>query len=122
MSVPAVDASQSAARLRSIRLAHTIAWAFFAGCIVGIPLAARRDGFRLAALLAALVSVELVILAANRCRCPLTAVAARYTEDRRPNFDIYLPEWLARYNKEIFGTLLVAGLAYAVLRWMASTP
>ena len=122
MSVPAVGASRSAARLRSIRLAHTIAWAFFAGCIVGIPVAAWRGSFRLAALLGALVSVELVILAANRCRCPLTAVAARYTEDRRANFDIYLPEWLARYNKEIFGTLLVAGLAYAVLRWKASTP
>ena len=122
MSVPAVGASPSAARLRSIRIAHTIAWAFFAGCILGIPIAASRDSFRLAALLAAFVSIELAILAANRCRCPLTAVAARYTEDRRPNFDIYLPEWLARYNKEIFGTLLVAGLAYAVLRWKASTP
>jgi hypothetical protein len=95
VSAPAVDASRSATRLRSIRLA---------------------------ALLGALVSVELVILAANRCRCPLTAVAARYTEDRRANFDIYLPEWLARYNKEIFGTLLVAGLVYAVLRWKAATP
>jgi hypothetical protein len=122
VSVPAVGASQSAARLRSIRIVHTIAWAFFAGCIVGIPIAASRDSFGLAALLTAFVSVELIILAANRCRCPLTAVAARCTEDRRPNFDIYLPEWLARYNKEIFGTLLVAGLVYAVLRWKAFTP
>jgi hypothetical protein len=122
VSAPSVDASQSAGRLRSIRIAHTVAWAFFAGCILGIPVAAWRDSFRLAAVLTALVSVELVILAANGCRCPLTAVAARYTEDRRPNFDIYLPEWLARYNKEIFGTLLVAGLVYAVLRWKASTP
>lgn len=117
-----MNASPSAGRLRSIRIAHTVAWAFFAGCILGIPIAAWRDSFRLAAVLTALVSVELVILAANRCRCPLTAVAARYTEDRRPNFDIYLPEWLARYNKEIFGALLVAGLVYAVLRWKASTP
>ena len=103
MSAPVPGAAHAAARLRSIRVAHTIAWAFFAGCIVGIPVAAWRGDFGLAALLTAFVGVELVILAANRCRCPLTAVAARYTEDRRPNFDIYLPEWLARYNKEIFG-------------------
>ena len=117
-----MGASRAAVRLRWVRLAHSIAWAFFAGCIVGIPVAAWRDDFRIAGVLTALVSVELVILAANRCRCPLTAVAARYTEDRRPNFDIYLPEWLARYNKEIFGSLLVAGLVYAALRWKASTP
>lgn len=108
------------ARLRTIRLVHTAAWAFFAGCIVAIPVFAAREQFRTVAILAALVSVELAILAANRCSCPLTAVAARYTTDRRPNFDIYLPEWLARYNKEIFGTLLVLGLLYAGLRWSAA--
>ncbi len=38
-----------------------------------------------------------------------TDLAARYTEDRRGNFDIYLPVWLARQNKTIFGTLFLAG-------------
>ena len=118
MSVPAVGASQSAARLRSIRIVHTIAWAFFAGCIVGIPIAASRDSFGLAALLTAFVSVELIILAANRCRCPLTAVAARCTEDRRPNFDIYLPEWLARQNKLIFGSLYFGCILITLAAWL----
>lgn len=58
-----------------------------------------------------------MVLLVNRWSCPLTAVAARYTADRRPNFDIYLPEWLARYNKEVFGTLFVAGLLYSLARW-----
>ena len=39
-------------------------------------------------------------------------VAARYTDERRANFDIWLPEWLARHNQSIFGTLFVAGLVY----------
>jgi hypothetical protein len=112
-----MTAAPAEARLRAIRLAHTAAWAFFAGCIVAIPVFAAREQFRTVAILTALVGVELAILAANRCSCPLTAVAARYTTDRRPNFDIYLPEWLARYNKQIFGTLLVLGLLYAWLRW-----
>ena len=63
------------------------------------------------------VSFEVFILAVNRWRCPLTAVAARYTADRRPNFDIYLPEWLARHNKGIFGTLFVLGLLFTLARW-----
>ena len=54
----------------------------------------------------------------NRWRCPLTAVAARYTEDRRDNFDIYLPQWLARHNKVIFGALYCAGVVFAVARWV----
>jgi len=54
----------------------------------------------------------------NRWRCPLTAVAARYTDDRRANFDMYLPEWLARYNKQIFGPLYALGVAYLVMRYL----
>ena len=112
----------AAQRLRAIRTVHTAAWAFFAGCIVAIPVYAALSRFQVVKLLAGVVSIELAILAANRGSCPLTAIAARYTDDRRPNFDIYLPEWLARHNKAIFGTLLVLGLAFAALRWRAATP
>ncbi len=50
-------------------------------------------------------------------RCPLTDLAARYTGDRSPNFDIYLPPLLAHYNKEIFGLLFIAGLLLGLARW-----
>jgi hypothetical protein len=62
---------------------------------------------------------ETLVLLLNRWRCPLTDVAARHTQDRRDNFDIHLPEWLARHNKLIFGSLFVAGSVYTVLRWLA---
>jgi hypothetical protein len=52
------------------------------------------------------VLAEVVVLAVNGWRCPLTGVAARYTDDRRENFDIDLPLWLARHNKRIFGALV----------------
>ena len=100
-----------------VKLVHTVAWAFFAGCIALLPFAARAERFDLALLLVGFVSLEVVILAVNRWRCPLTGVAARFTSDRQANFDIYLPLWLARYNKEIFGSLFVAGLAYTALEW-----
>ena len=104
----------SAERLRAIKLLHTAVWAVFAGCIVAIPVLAWQGRFRAAAVLAGIVLGEVAVLWLNRWRCPLTAVAARYTDDRRANFDIYLPEWLARYNKQIFGPLYAAGVAYLV--------
>jgi hypothetical protein len=103
--------------LRAVKIVHTLAWALFAGCIVALPVAAYFRDFRLAVILIAIVLVEVIVLFANRFRCPLTAVAARYTSDRRANFDIYLPLWIARYNKEIFGTLFVAGILFTLFRW-----
>jgi hypothetical protein len=103
--------------LRVVKLLHTVAWALFAGCILALPVAAWRGDFTHAAVLAAIVFVEIGILLVNGMRCPLTRVAARYTDNRADNFDIYLPLWLARYNKVIFGWLFVAGVLFAVARW-----
>ena len=110
--------SQTMDPLRTIKLAHTAIWAFFVACIIAIPSLAATSHFRLAAVFAGIVAVEVLILIANRLSCPLTGVAARYTEDRRPNFDICLPEWLARNNKVIFGTLYLASVAFLLWRWM----
>ena len=107
-------------QLRTIKLVHTIVWAGFAGCIVAIPVLTLQGRFRLAAILALVVLGEVLVLALNRWRCPLTPIAARHTDDRRANFDIYLPEWLARYNKEIFGPLYLAGVVLLVVRWVAA--
>ena len=107
-------------QLKLIKLLHTVVWAGFAGCIVAIPVLALQQRFRFAALLALIVLGEVVVLAVNRWRCPLTPIAARYTDDRRPNFDIYLPEWLARHNKEIFGSLYLAGLVLLAVRWIGA--
>ena len=101
-------------RLRTVRLVHTAVWAVFAGSIVAIPIMASMGRFRAATGLAVLVLGEVVVLWLNRWRCPLTAVAARYTDEHKANFDIYLPEWLARYNKQIFGPLYAMGVAYLV--------
>ncbi len=108
----------NAGTLRAIKIAHTMVWALFAGCIVALPWVAWRRDFRLAGLLVAVVSLEVLVLMANRLRCPLTDVAARYTADRQDNFDIYLPLWLARYNKQIFGPLFAAGLGFTIFRWL----
>ena len=85
---------------------------------MALPIAGWRQRFRWAAVLSALVLVECVVLAVNHFRCPLTGLAARYTEERVANFDIYLPEWLARHNQSLFGALFVAGGLFTLWRWL----
>ena len=104
--------------LKAIKTAHTIVWAVFAGCTLAIPFASWRGEHRAAAWLAAMVFAEVAVLVVNRGRCPLTSVAAQYTTDRRANFDIYLPEWLAKHNKSIFGALYFAGVVFALAHWV----
>jgi hypothetical protein len=44
--------------------------------------------------------------------------AEKCTDDRSDNFDIYLPLWLARRNKFIFGSLFAMGLVFALVLWL----
>lgn len=101
-----------------VKLLHTIAWAVLAGCVVGLPIAALSGRFQVAAWLAGAVLLEVLVLALNHMRCPLTDVAARYTDERQDNFDIYLPLWLARHNKRLFGTLFVVGGVVSLWAWL----
>ena len=104
--------------LVGIKLAHTAAWAFFAGCILAIPFAGAVRNFRGAMILSGVVLLECAILAVNRGRCPFTDLASRYTEDRRENFDIYLPRWLARHNKFVFGTIFILSELFVLAMWL----
>ena len=104
--------------LTLIKLSHTIIWAFFAGCIIALPLAGVKRRFDWALALTVAVLLECFIIVANRWRCPLTSLAARFTEDRTDNFDIYLPVWLARHNKTIFGCLFLAGELVVLGCWL----
>ena len=103
--------------LKAIKLLHTIIWAIVASCIVALPMAGLKGRFDWAAFLTIVILLECGILALNRGRCPLTDWAARFTPERSANFDIYLPNWLARHNKTIFGTLFIAGELFLLWRW-----
>ena len=104
--------------LTAIKLLHTVIWAFLAGSILALPLAGVLRRFRLAAILSLIVLLECGVLAVNGGRCPLSDLAARYTDERASNFDIYLPSWLAQHNKIIFGAIFVAGELVVVGNWL----
>lgn len=120
MAVTGARSARSPA-LIAIKVVHTVVWAFFVACILAIPAFALRGEFRASAVAAGFVLVEVGVLALNRFVCPLTDVAACHTDDRAPNFDIYLPLWLAKYNKEIFGPLYFVALVFALLLWRQAT-
>jgi len=115
------SATSQGGKLQQVKLLHTAIWAVMAGAILLLPFAAWFGQFRLALGLTLLVLGECLVLALNRGRCPLTDVAARYTDDRADNFDIYLPLWLARNNKRIFGLLFVAAELLWLWRWIGRT-
>lgn len=106
---------QDKSKLIAVKLIHTVVWAIFATSIVAIPVCAFKGRLSLAWGLIGFVFIEVIVLAANRMRCPLTDVAGKYTTAREDNFDIYLPLWLARNNKVIFGGLYIGGLVYVVV-------
>lgn len=106
-------------KLRAVKSVHTAIWAAFAGCILAIPICTYANRLDISSVLIAVVSIEVLIIAFNHLRCPLTNVAARYTDDRSDNFDIYLPVWLAKHNKLIFGALFMVGSLYTLLVWVA---
>ena len=102
-----------------VKLLHTAIWAVMASAVLAIPICALRGNFRAAKWLSLLILAECIVLALNAGRCPLTDIAARFTAERQPNFDIYLPLWLAQYNKHIFGSLFVLGELIWLWRWLA---
>ena len=103
--------------LIAIKGLHPIVWALLAGSVVVLAFLATKRRFDWATILTVVILVECGVLAFNGGRCPLTNLAAQFTTDRADNFDIYLPLWLARYNKTVFGTLFVIHEAFVVWRW-----
>jgi hypothetical protein len=101
--------------LTAIRLLHTVIWVILAGSILVLPLAGVLRRFRWATILTGSCCWS---ASCCRGRCPLSDLAQQFTADRADNFDIYLPNWLARHNKVIFGLLFIAGELVVLGYWL----
>ena len=101
----------TALNLFSVKLLHTAIWAFFVTVILYVLYCGLADQITTYTWIAiGLVIVEGLVLLVSGGRCPLTLIARNYSDSDRDNFDIFLPNWLARYNKLIFTSLYVIGL------------
>ena len=107
------------ARLVAVKTLHTAIWVVLAARVLAIPVAACARNFAAAVALIGVVGVETLVLASNGWRCPLQSVAARYTQDRSGNFDIYLPAWFASRTIIVFDPLFGFGIMTTGLAWLA---
>jgi hypothetical protein len=98
-------------RLLTIKWVHTVIWACFVtmiGYVLYCGIIGRITIWTWVSI--GLVIGEGLVLLLFQLSCPLTVMARRYSDSERANFDIFLPEWLARHNKVIFTTLFLIGV------------
>lgn len=108
---------KDANKLLSIKIAHTIIWLFFAVIIFYILYSGITNTVNTFTWVAiGLVIVEGLILLIFKMFCPLTILARKYSDSEKDNFDIFLPNWLAKYNKIIFTSLFLIGLVLVLAR------
>lgn len=90
-----------------IKILHSVIWLIMVLSIFYIGYSVIFMTFdRLFYFSLVLISTEIIIIIAGSWTCPLTKIARRYTNDESPNFDIFLPKIIAKYNKEIFSVIL----------------
>lgn len=99
-----------------VKLIHTIIWVFFNLVMIYMFYAVITNQFNSWFwVCVGFIVLETLVLVFNKWTCPLTPVARKYSESTKANFDIYLPNWLAKYNKEIYtGLLLILILIYII--------
>jgi hypothetical protein len=101
-----------------IKLVHTLIWGIMAAIVLFVLWSGLSGTVTRFSWLAALaVACEGIVLLLFKGLCPLTVLARRYSSSLRSNFDIFLPEWLAKYNKLIFGSLFLVGSILMILRY-----
>ena len=95
-------------KLITIKLIHTGIWLFFNVVIFYLLYAVIKNKIdKWTWIGLGLFLAEAIVLIIFKMKCPLTLVARRYSGSTKENFDIYLPDWLARYNKQIYSGILI---------------
>ena len=104
-------------RLLVIKWVHTLIWLFFVAVILYILYSGIfNDVDKYTWVGIGLIIGEGIVLLIFKMFCPLTVMARKYSDSDKDNFDIFLPNWLAKYNKLIFTTLYVIGLIIVLIR------
>jgi hypothetical protein len=104
-------------KLIIIKTVHTLIWLFFNVVIFYMLYAVLTDRLNKWLWIGyGLFILEGIILLIFKFFCPLTLIARKYSDSTRANFDIYLPEWLAKYNKQIYSVLLGIILLLTIYR------
>ncbi|SEM10628.1 hypothetical protein SAMN04488008_10992 [Maribacter orientalis] len=104
-------------KLLAIKFIHTLIWAFFVFVIFYIlysGITNRINTFTWIGI--GLIIGEGFVLLVFKLFCPLTLLARKYSDSQKENFDIFLPNWLAKHNKLIFTSIFIVGLILVVTK------
>ena len=104
-------------KLLAIKLVHTLIWVFFVAVILYVLYSGLTDHVNLYTWIGiALILGEGLTLLIFRMFCPLTLIARRYSDSEKENFDIFLPNWLAKHNKLIFTSIFILAVLTVLYR------
>ena len=104
-------------KLLLIKLIHTLIWLFFVIVIFYILYSGITNNITIYTWIGiGLVIGEGIVLVLFKMFCPLTIIARKYSNSQKANFDIFLPNYLAKNNKLIFTTIYLVGLLIVLIR------
>ena len=107
-------------KLILLKSLHTLIWIFFNVVIFYFVYAVIVNKIdRWVWICLSLVGLEGLVLLIFKSLCPITVVARKYSDSEKANFDIYLPNWLAKYNKRIYTTIVLVGVVILIYRLLA---
>ena len=103
--------------LTLIKLIHTLIWLFFNVIIFYMLYAVIINKIDMSLWIClSIVVMEGIILLIFKRSCPVTLIARHYSSSAKDNFDIYLPNWLARHNKTIYSIIMVVIIIMLIYR------
>jgi hypothetical protein len=107
-------------KLILVKILHTIIWLFFNVVIFYLLYAVIINKIdRWIWICIGLIVLEGIILVIFKKVCPVTIMARKYSDSQKDNFDIYLPEWLARNNKLIYTVIVIIAVVILIYRLAA---
>ena len=102
--------------LFAIKTIHTLIWLFFVVVIFYILYSGIFNMITIYTWIGiGLIILEGLVLLLFKMFCPLTILARKFSDSQKDNFDIFLPNWLAKYNKLIFTTIFLIGLLMVII-------
>lgn len=100
-----------------IKSIHTLIWLFFNVVIFYLLYAVIANKIDIWVwICVGLVVAEGIVLLVFKWLCPLTVIARNYSASTKDNFDIFLPNWLARYNKLIYTSIFGISIGILIYR------
>lgn len=108
-------------KLTIIKIVHTAIWLFFNVVIFYMAYAVISNKIdKWVWICLGFIILEGVTLVIFKKMCPVTLLARNYSTSTKHNFDIFLPEWLAKYNKLIYTSIVIIIVIILVYRLLYS--